>query len=145
MNKNLETIINRLNETGQTLTPLTNGEVEKIEEELGRRLPEVYRTFLLVMGKGAGQFMRGSSAFYNDFYDFKVGVEEIILVNKLPQLPKDSFVFWMHQGYQFAYFLLSDGDNPPVYHFSEGKNQLNYQKIENLSEFYLIELKMSGL
>jgi hypothetical protein len=32
-------------------------------------------------------------------------------------LPPDAFVFSMYQGYEFKYFLLSDGDDPPVYQY----------------------------
>lgn len=145
MNKNLEVIVDRLNAGGQKMIPLSENDITGIEEEIKMTLPKVYRTFLSLMGRGAGDFMKGSSAFYNDFYDFKYGVTEIIQDNKLPKLPEESFVFWMHQGYQFAFFLLSEGDDPPVYYFTEGRNQLDYQKIESLSEFFLIELKMSGL
>lgn len=145
MNKNFETIISRLKDSGQKMIPLSEKDINGIEKEVNMKLPEVYRTFLSLMGRGAGDFMKGSSVFYNDFDDFKYGVTDIIEENKLPKLPENAFVFWMHQGYQFAFFLLSDGGDPPVYYFSEGRNQLDYQQIETLSEFFLIELEMSGL
>jgi len=36
-------------------------------------------------------------------------------------LPSDAFIFSMHQGYEFWYFRISEGDNPPVYGFHEGE------------------------
>ena len=36
------------------------------------------------------------------------------------ELSKEDFVFSMHQGYEFTYFKLSEGDDPPVYQYVEG-------------------------
>lgn len=35
-------------------------------------------------------------------------------------LPNNAFVFLMHQGYEFCYFIFSDGTDPPVYQYVEG-------------------------
>ncbi len=52
----------------------------------------------------------------------------------------------MHQGYQFAFFNLDDGDDPRVYYYTEVKADdgfvLTHQK---LSDFYLDRIRDSGL
>ena len=57
----------------------------------------------------------------------------------------DDFVFFMHQGYEFCFFKLSEGDNPPVYFYSEEacpfhprkSAHSNFIKItDSLSEFF---------
>ncbi len=35
-------------------------------------------------------------------------------------LGENAFVFLMHQGYEFLYFYLSEGDDRPVYQYVEG-------------------------
>ncbi len=35
-------------------------------------------------------------------------------------LPGDAFVFYMHQGDEFGYFRLSDGNDPAIYQYYEG-------------------------
>ena len=36
-------------------------------------------------------------------------------------LPATAFVFVMHQGYTMLYFDCTDGDDPPVYLFTDGE------------------------
>ncbi|WHI45932.1 SMI1/KNR4 family protein [Microbulbifer sp. TRSA001] len=36
------------------------------------------------------------------------------------KLPQKSFVFLMHQGYQFMYFVCDGNENPAVWHYYEG-------------------------
>lgn len=35
-------------------------------------------------------------------------------------LPADAFVFSMHQGYEFNFFVICEGNDPPVYKYVEG-------------------------
>jgi hypothetical protein len=37
-------------------------------------------------------------------------------------LPENAYVFHMHQGYTFDFFLLQEGDDPPVYYYLEGES-----------------------
>jgi hypothetical protein len=40
-------------------------------------------------------------------------------------LPSNAFVFYGHQGYEFGFFLLGQGDDPPVYQYVEGEETPN--------------------
>lgn len=57
------------------------------------------------------------------------------------KLPSDAFVFYMHQGYQFMFFRLSEGDDPPVYFFGEGEG-LDKPKLlyDHFSSFLMAEI-----
>jgi hypothetical protein len=51
-----------------------------------------------------------------------------------PLLPKNAFVFLMHQGYHFMYFI-ADGqsDDPPVYYYLEGELRM-VRKFDRFSD-----------
>ena len=49
----------------------------------------------------------------------------------------------MHQGYQFSFFNLNDGDNPPVYYYCEGQEEKDFIKThETFGNFLATELDM---
>jgi hypothetical protein len=77
------------------------------------------------MGHRAGRFFQGTDIFYGDgLFDLRQDAEELLEEDEgdeVIRLPEDAFVFAMHQGYEFTYFRLSEGDDPPVYQFMEGK------------------------
>jgi hypothetical protein len=101
---------------------------------------------LEVIGKGAGPFMEGSFCFYDKLELIQSEAEELLQENKFKECPKNAFVFWLHQGYQFAFFLINEGDNPSVYYYNETLNQEDFIKTyERLSDFYYDELINSGL
>lgn len=117
-------------------------EVKRIERYFNLTLPSVYKEFLYSMGKGAGQYMLGSSVFLNEIYILKPDFEEMLSEREL-SLPENAFVFWAHQGYQFAYFCIDEGDDPPVYFYYDG--DVSIEKKENfLTDFFTNQLLMSG-
>jgi hypothetical protein len=143
--KDIQEIINVLKSAGCNLLPCSEKEIIDIEMHFNVKLPIIYKQFLLAMGKGAGRFMEGSSVFFDEIFDLKQGTEEIILENELEPLPSNAFVFWMHQGYQMAFFKL-DEDLFPVYYFSEGNNQTKFERKENsFLDFLDAQLQMSGI
>jgi hypothetical protein len=111
-----------LKNRGERLKSLGLFELKEFEEKVNVTLPKEYRDFLLLMGRSAGNYMKGSSVFYEQLLHLKEWTDELINENNLPPLPPDAFPFWMHQGYQAAYFRTTEGDNPPVYYFTEGKD-----------------------
>lgn len=96
----------------------SESEIEQLENHIGSKLPKLYREFLLLMGHNAGIYNRGSDFLYHDLFDNTEYTRKTMFKQGL-ELPNDAFVILSHQGYIFAWFLLSDGDNPPVYSYSE--------------------------
>jgi hypothetical protein len=89
--------------------------------------------------------MKGSSAFYNEIFDLREGSIELLYEDGFKDLPDNTFVFWMHQGYQFAFFYLNQGENPPVYFYYEGRTKDDFELVENsFTDFLETQLVMSG-
>lgn len=144
--KTIEEVIKILIDCKNTLVPCSMSEVIELEKAYQITLPDIYKKFLLSMGKDAGKYMLGNSCFYNEIYDLQQGAREIIVDNGLPELPVNSFVFWIHQGYQFAFFLVGESQNPPVYYFSEGQGMKNFRLInKSLTDFFYDQLLVSGI
>ncbi len=141
----VEELVELLKRNGEDLKPMTEDQVKKVESLSNKPLPQVYKEFLLQMGKGAGRFMEGSSAFYNEIFELQDWANELLNDNGIEPLPKNSFVFWMHQGYQMSYFILGESENPKVYYYSEGKGLNEFIKKDSLLEFFEKQLVLSGL
>lgn len=124
--------------------PCSQDEVVLLEQQFGVSLPKAYQEFLLWMGHGAGQFLRGSDSFFKHLPDLQEWAVELLQENNFPEfLPKDAFVFLMHQGYQFSFFRLSEGDDPPTYFYAEGTNQTSFIKShERFSDFLATEVEL---
>jgi SMI1/KNR4 family protein SUKH-1 len=102
------------------IEPCTEEDVHKLEQHLGIILPAAYKEFLYWMGRGAGRLQRGSRFFYGHLWDIKKVAVNLLDENEVPEsLSDDAFVFYMHQGYQFAFLRASEGDDPPVYYYGE--------------------------
>ena len=118
-------------------------ELEQIKIQQGiQQLPELYEDFLRVMGRGDGGLYSGSSCVYPELLSLKKDAEMLLAANDHPfKLPYDACVFWMHQGYQFVYFLTAEpNDDPPVYYYTEDTeimppDQAPRREWEHLSEF----------
>lgn len=81
--------------------------------------------------------MIGSDWRADKLYDLQEWAAELLEENNFQSLPAHAFVFWMHQGYQFSFFILNGDDNPPVYHYSEGQKETGFVKsFGKLSDFY---------
>jgi hypothetical protein len=67
------------------------------------RLPQAYTCFLKRIGRGAGELLIGTDAFYPRLIGVKDAAVELLTEDGAPiQLPPDSLVIGMHQGYQFS-------------------------------------------
>jgi hypothetical protein len=144
----LESIKQRLialnRDSSQPLCGCTLEEIRQLEQRLGVKLPRAYQEFLRMMGKEAGQFLRGSDCFYPQMRELQTAAVELLEENHFPQvLPKDAFVFFLHQGYQFSFFRLSEGDDPPTYSYCEGETQGSFVKShERFSDFLATEMEL---
>lgn len=143
---NIQELVNYLDSRGCKLRGCSTREISKIEGSFNLKLPLFYKEFLFSMGKNAGRFMEGSSAFYDEIFDLREGSIRLLSDDNFKPLPDNVFVFWMHQGYQFAFFYLDQGDNPPVYYYYEGENYEDFERKENcFTDFLESQLTMSGL
>jgi len=144
----LDTVKQQLQQLGlvqpDELVGCTASEISKLQQELGISLPKAYQEFLLEMGHGAGQFLRGTDCFFKHLPYLREWAIDLLEENKFPQpLPNDAFVFFMHQGYQFSFFLVSEGDDPPIYSYCEGENQIQFTKTkEKFSDFMKQEVEI---
>lgn len=124
---------------GIKLIPATDSEVNFITKMSPTgKLPLQYVEFLKLMGNGTSNgFLRGESCFINELPDLKNWSIELLEENDFNyQLEDLDFVFWMSQGYQFAFFKLNEGDNPPIYYYREGTSQETFIKItDSFTEF----------
>lgn len=126
------------------LSPCSDLEIIQLERQQGINLPSTYKDFLKMMGHGAGKFLRGSDCFYQHLPKIQEWAKQLLVENDFPQtLPEDAFVFFMHQGYQFSFFRLSEGDNPPTYSYCEGQEEPYFIKShDQFSEFLSVEINL---
>ncbi|MEH2175112.1 SMI1/KNR4 family protein [Nostoc sp.] len=126
------------------LSPCSDLEIIQFEQQQGITLPSIYKDFLKMMGHGAGKFLRGSDCFYQHLPQIQEWAKELLVENDFPEpLPEDAFVFFMHQGYQFSFFRLSEGDNPPTYSYCEGQQESCFVKShDTFSDFLAVEIEL---
>jgi hypothetical protein len=142
----LNRIYKTLKNDGNWLIGCKLDEIIKLEEFIGAPLPKAYREFLIIMGKKAGKLFMGSNYYYSEVFKLRQSALELLEFNKFTiPLPENAFVFLMHQGYQFLFFLLDDSENPIVYYYSEGNKQVEFNQIGNFVELLEEELKAMGL
>ncbi len=106
----------------------TEAEVAALEHEIGFALPQAYRQYLLWMGKDRDGIFAGSEWFLCAHYyeqDYIELVTELygLDLEKYP-LPKNFFLFFHHQAYEAAWFLLpKESEDPPVHYFNENDDK----------------------
>ena len=107
------------------LVPCSEKDVHTLEDQLGQTLPAAYREFLLLMGRRTGGLLGGTSWLYDDLEVIQEDAVELLRRDRFPViLPPDAFVFLMHQRYQFDFFRLTEGDDPPVYYYLESDDEI---------------------
>jgi len=135
--KIIEQTIIFLRDNNTNLKSCSDDEINKLEAHYDILLPDCYKQFLKLMGNGSPNYMRGSDYTYNWLFEMKQGANEILLESNMKELPIDTFVFWMHQGYQFCYFHLDRHlNNPAVYYYNECYKDLGIIKVsDSLTDF----------
>ena len=104
---------------------LTDEQVRQVENDQPASLPEAYRSFLLLLGGGAGHFMQGTDVYYPHILGLWSAAEELLEENASPfRLLETDRVISMHQGYQFD-FLRGAEDDPEVWSYCEGSSPGN--------------------
>jgi hypothetical protein len=136
---NLNSFFEYLKLIGHKMNPCTKDEIEMLHRFCGKgRLPQDYIIFMEFAGNGI-RFLRGSSYAMEEIFKLKEWAIELLNENNSAESLNDNdFVFFMHQGYQFYFFKLNEGENPPVYFYSEGQNgNLFKEESESFSNFII--------
>ena len=136
-NKSIEQTILFLRDNNTDLKSCSDDEIKKLESYYDILLPDAYKQFLKLMGKGSLNYMKGTDYTYNWLFEMKEGANEILLESNMKELAIETFVFWMHQGYQFCYFYLDSRiKNPAVYYYNECYSSLGIIKVTDaLTDF----------
>lgn len=122
----LDEVIFILKKNSIGLIPCDTEEIGKLELYFNVRLPLAFVEYLQTMGKYSGKVNEGTDCFYDDLFQLKEWAFLLLKENKVGiSLPNDAFVFSMHQGYQFYFFRLSEGEDPPVYSYDENQETFN--------------------
>ncbi|RZS43805.1 hypothetical protein EV193_102786 [Herbihabitans rhizosphaerae] len=88
-----------------TITPCTPAEVDEVRASHGvDTLSEPYERFLLLMGRGAGELLRGTDIYYPTALNLAEYTEEYLAENDVAHLfAPGSIVVAMHQGYHVSW------------------------------------------
>lgn len=145
----IQKILEKLKSRKVILTGCTDEEIVILEKNSGLSMPKCYKEFLQSFGKSMsedrdkpdyydyGSFV-GNSVFLEDLPDNKPGLEELLQEDSSSLvIPEEAFVFYGSQGILYAFFKTDEGDDPPVYGYSEGFEGDSFPKIAtSLSSFY---------
>lgn len=100
-----------------TFVGYPEAEVTAAEVRLGVRFPDVFRQYLLDMGRSPGDLFRGSNlAGPAEFEPFRADALALLAeTDPALTLPPEAVVFLSHQGYTFVYLPAVGGfDAPPM-------------------------------
>ena len=122
---------------GGEVIPCTSSEVEKLESMLPHpyRLPTAYKEFLLYGGKEIGQFYERGNRFDYKRASSYVQNERRAAISLLkqyednPHLSDDTYILTVYMSSFFNFFKLTEGENPPVYEWSE-EEEVGVEAIE---------------
>ena len=106
--------------------PLEGCNIRDIEEVMEAQsifyLPEIYKDFLLIVGKSSGGWFLGSDVSIRFLRGVKESFkEELEWNNAWDDNYKNIFIFMGHQGYVFYFFYTNKKEiDPIVYRYMEG-------------------------
>jgi hypothetical protein len=130
--------IDRFRAIGLDGSPGSPADVAQVEMDAGKPLPAAYKAYLFIAGREPPTAWVGSNCTIKDLPKLFDWAEHLLSENHQPPLPKQAFVFIMHQGYQFKYFIADGGsDDPPVYYYLEGEPK-TVQHFERLSDLLAV-------
>ncbi|MGG6297118.1 SMI1/KNR4 family protein [Leptolyngbya sp. AN02str] len=124
--------------------PCSVEEVQKLEDNLGLRLPAAYRELLLWIGNGGFVFEGQYFRHYLIKGNRAMAIKLMQVLGLSESLPEDAIVFLHDQLDEYFYYICaSEGDDPPVHEFyavgGECKHVKNYSK--KLEEYMLRRLR----
>lgn len=127
-------------------------QITLLEQKLQKKLPLAFIELLEWFGKSGGNLMCGSNFYYTCWIgeayqnierygenaNMKNFAIELLNENGLngEGILKDAIIIMMHQGYIIDYIKDNEGENPPVYSFSEGTiTDVNVKIASSLSQY----------
>jgi hypothetical protein len=118
----LDHLVDEVLNPGESIQGCSDSEIEEImADQHVSRLPPTYITFLKRIGRGAGELLVGTDAFFPRIIGLKAAAIGLFAEDSAPvQLNPDAFVIAMHQGYQVFWFRTVTEDDPMVIMFQEG-------------------------
>jgi hypothetical protein len=134
--------VERFRSVGLDGSPCTASEVEQQQNDSGLPLPAAYRAYLLIAGHEPPSAWVGSDCTVRHLRRLRGDADRLLRESGRPPLPAEAFVFLIHQGYQFFYFV-ADGrsDDPPVFYYLEGEPEV-VQRFDRFSD--LVTVVASG-
>jgi hypothetical protein len=122
INKVLDHLVDEVLAPGEPPQGCSDSEIEDLTaDQHVSRLPPAYITFLKRIGRGAGELLVGTDAFFPQIIGLKAAAIELFAEDSAPvELNPDAFVIAMHQGYQVFWFPTVMQDDPTVIMFQEG-------------------------
>lgn len=121
MDDKVTAFLRRYEAMGLEGTPASPDEVAALEHQLGMKFPGAYKAFLFILGRDGGSDFIGSDCTIRHLPNLRRGAEDLLRrCGSQYTLPAKAFVFLMHQGYSFFYFVADQtSDDPAVYGYLE--------------------------
>jgi hypothetical protein len=99
----------------EDIKPCTEQDIMDLEKNLGFKLPEAYKEFLLWAGHKLGKMFKEDLIYYNDVIQNNKALK-FEIPNEGFVLPEDIFIIATDYSWLYIIFsFLKDGDNPPIY------------------------------
>jgi SMI1 / KNR4 family (SUKH-1) len=106
MDEKVAAFVRRYEAMGLRGTPASPEEIAALEQQLGVRLPAAYKAFLFILGRDGGTDFIGSDCTIRRLPKLREWAQDLLRRCGSPyMLPDTAFVFMMHQGYSFFYFV----------------------------------------
>ncbi len=134
----VEVYVERYRSLGLNGEPCSALEVDELERVLSVHLPAAYKAYLRIAGRFMQAAWVGSDCTIGLLPRLQKWGANLLHECDQPPLPPQAFVFLMHQGYQFFYFLVDGrGDDPPVFFYEEGEPAV-VPKFERFSDLIAV-------
>jgi SMI1-KNR4 cell-wall len=133
MDDNVAAFVMRYEAMGLQGTPASPDEVAALEQQLGVTFPMAYKAFLFILGRDGGSDFIGSDCTIRHLPKLRGWAEELLRrCGSQYTLSEKAFVYLMHQGYSFFYFVADQtSQDPAVYAYLEG----NPAPVKNADSF----------
>jgi hypothetical protein len=137
--KDLNSFISFLEKNEIQMKASSSEEIEQLKQLVPNKyIPNNYLKFMEKCGNGFRVF-KGSSYTMSEILDLKKWAVELLEEDNSSEVLSDyDFVFFMHQGYQFYFFRLDEGNDPRIYFYEEGEHSQKFvEKYDSFLDFLI--------